>query len=127
MRRKWFCYTFFAQQPGMRNCKKLWGLILLAIIPLERSAAAPVQTIRVGFFPNITHAQALYGKATLEFEKKTGVPIKWTSFNAGPAAIESIFANAVDLTFVGPGPSINGFIKSHGEKFVIIAGGASGG
>jgi NitT/TauT family transport system substrate-binding protein len=89
--------------------------------------AAEAQRIRLGHFPNITHAQALYAKATGHFEQKIGVPIKWSSFNAGPTAIEAIFTDAIDVTFVGPNPAINGFIKSRGEKFVIIAGAASGG
>jgi len=83
--------------------------------------------VRLGFFPNITHAQALYARASGSFEKKLGNPIQWTAFNAGPAAIEALFANEIDATFVGPGPAINGYIRSHGEKFVIVAGAASGG
>src|SRR6185436_1028808 len=81
----------------------------------------------LGHFPNITHAQALYARAGGQFEQKIGVPIKWITFNAGPTAIESLFGDAIDATFVGPNPAINGFIKSRGEKFVIIAGAASGG
>jgi len=91
------------------------------------AAEGGAKELRLGYFPNITHAQALYGRATGEFEKKLGVPIKWTPFNAGPTAIESLFADAVDATFVGPSPTINGFIKSKGEKFVVVAGSASGG
>jgi NitT/TauT family transport system substrate-binding protein len=55
------------------------------------------------------------------------MPIKWSSFNAGPTAIEAIFTDAIDATFVGPSPAITGFIRSRGGKFVIIAGSASGG
>jgi len=85
------------------------------------------QELRLGFFPNITHAQALYARATGLFEKSLGAPIRWTAFNAGPSAIEALLANEIDATFIGPGPAINGYIKSHGEKFVIVAGAASGG
>ena len=83
--------------------------------------------LRLGYFPNITQAQALYARATGEFERRVGARIKWTAFNAGPTAIEALFANAVDAAFVGPGPTINGFIKSRGGKLVIVAGSASGG
>jgi NitT/TauT family transport system substrate-binding protein len=69
----------------------------------------------------------LYARATGLFEKAIGAPIQWTAFNAGPTAIEALLANEIDATFIGPGPAINGFIRSHGEKFVIIAGAASGG
>jgi NitT/TauT family transport system substrate-binding protein len=83
--------------------------------------------LRIGHFPNLTHAQALYARATGQFEKAVGIPIKWTSFNAGPSAIEALFSDAVDMTFVGPNPAINGYLKSKGAKFVIIAGATSGG
>jgi NitT/TauT family transport system substrate-binding protein len=95
-----------------------------ALLPYRADAAA---TLRLGHFPNITHAQALYARATGEFEKKIGVPIAWSSFNAGPTAVEALFGNAIDAVFIGPSPAINGYIKSRGEKFVIISGAASGG
>ena len=97
------------------------------VIPLSASAAEEARQLRLGHFPNITHAQAVYARAGGQFERKIGVPIKWSSFNAGPTAIEALFTDAIDATFVGPNPAINGFIKSRGEKFVIVAGGASGG
>jgi NitT/TauT family transport system substrate-binding protein len=83
--------------------------------------------IRVGHFPNVTHAQALYGRATGAFEKTIGRPVEWIQFNAGPSAVEALFAGAVDASYVGPNPAINGFIKSQGKSFVIVAGAASGG
>ena len=83
--------------------------------------------VRVGHFPNVTHAQALYGRATGAFEKAVGRPVEWTQFNAGPSAVEALFAGAVDASYVGPNPAINGFIKSQGKSFVIVAGAASGG
>jgi len=82
--------------------------------------------LRLGFFPNITHAQALYARATGALEK-AGLRVRWTAFNAGPTAIEALFSDAIDAAYLGPGPTINGYIKSHGEKFVVIAGSASGG
>ncbi len=90
-------------------------------------AGAEIKQLRLGHFPNLTHAQALYARANGTFEKAIGVPIKWTSFNAGPSAIEALFTDAIDMTFVGPSPTINGYLKSRGTKFVIIAGAASGG
>jgi NitT/TauT family transport system substrate-binding protein len=90
-------------------------------------SAAQGGAFRLAYFPNITHAQALYARATGEFEKAVGVPIEWISLNAGPAAVEGLFVDAIDATFIGPSPTINGYIKSKGEKFVIVAGAASGG
>ena len=92
---------------------------------LSETQAGPV--LRLGYFPNLTHAQALYAKSTGEFEKATGVAIQWVSFNAGPSAVEALFIGAIDATFIGPGPTINGYMKSKGAKFVVVAGSASGG
>ena len=89
--------------------------------------AKRVDALRLGHFPNVTHAQALWGRATGRFEKTVGVPIRWTQFNAGPSAVEALFADAIDASYVGPNPAINGFIKSQGRSFVIVAGAASGG
>jgi NitT/TauT family transport system substrate-binding protein len=115
----------------MGTLKMRWVGVILALLGgsfcPQATAAGSNEVIRIGYSPNITHAQALYAKATGAFEKQTGSAIKWVSFNAGPTAMESLFANAVDATFIGPGPTINGYLKSRGEKFVIVSGAASGG
>jgi len=107
----------------------IWNIAILIAFAMPSIVAfgANPSGIRLGYFPNITHAQALYGRASGNFEKAIGVPIEWATFNAGPTAIEAIFTGAIDATFVGPGPAINGYIKSRGEKFVIVCGAASGG
>lgn len=71
----------------------------------------------------------MVGKANGWFDKAMGseVKIQWTSFNAGPSAIEALFAGAIDLTYVGPNPAINGYVRSNGEAVRVIAGAASGG
>lgn len=111
----------------MNTVLKLSLLALSLIISFTVCSAQEARQLRLGHFPNITHGQALYARAGGQFEQKIGVPIKWSSFNAGPTAIEALFADAIDATFVGPNPAINGYLKSRGEKFVIIAGSASGG
>jgi NitT/TauT family transport system substrate-binding protein len=92
-------------------------------------AQGAANTIRVGAFPNITHAQAMVGKASGWFDKAMGpqVKVQWTSFNAGPSAIEALFAGAIDMTYVGPNPAINGYVRSNGEAVRVVAGAASGG
>lgn len=81
--------------------------------------------VRVGFFPNITHSQALVGKNQGQFQKSLGdkYPIEWKQFNAGPAEIEALLAGELDMGYIGPGPAINGYTKSKGE--IQIIGGAS--
>ncbi|MGH8719320.1 MAG: ABC transporter substrate-binding protein, partial [Burkholderiales bacterium] len=110
-----------------------WPLALLLIAGFiagcgEREGPAkPASEIRIGNFPNVTHGQAVYARATGEYEKKIGMPVRWTSFNAGPTAIEALFSEAIDATYVGPNPAINGHMKSKGQHFVIMAGASSGG
>jgi len=87
------------------------------------------KTIRIGYFPNINHAQAVIGLGNGDFQRALGndVEVKTQVFNAGPSAIEALFANQIDLTYVGPNPAINGYIKSEGKVLRIIAGASSGG
>jgi len=86
------------------------------------------QNIRVGAFPNITHAQAMVGKAQGTFEKAMApVKIDWKMFNAGPSVIEALFAGAIDMAYIGPNPAIAGYVRSDGEALRIVAGATSGG
>jgi NitT/TauT family transport system substrate-binding protein len=105
-------------------------LVMWAVLLVTMAASALAQTtVRVGAFPNITHPQAMIGKANGWFEKAMGsqVKIDWKSFNAGPSAIEALFAGAIDLTYIGPNPAINGYVRSNGEALRIVAGATSGG
>jgi NitT/TauT family transport system substrate-binding protein len=83
--------------------------------------------LRLGYFPNVTHATALVGVEKGIFAKHLGTAPKTATFNAGPAAVEALFSGAIDATFVGPNPSINAWSKSHGKAVHIISGAASGG
>ncbi len=105
------------------------GISLFFFATASAWAQSGPTTIRVGAFPNITHAQAMVGKANGFFDKAVGsqVKVQWTSFNAGPAAIEALFAGVIDMTYVGPNPAINGYVRSNGEALRVIAGAASGG
>jgi NitT/TauT family transport system substrate-binding protein len=104
----------------------IYGLLLLHGLAISGRAQT---TIRVGAFPNITHAQPMIGKANGSFEKAIGpsVKIQWTSFNAGPSAIEALFSGAIDMTYIGPNPAITGYVRSGGEALRVVAGAASGG
>src|SRR5438552_11976095 len=90
--------------------------------------------IRVGHFPNITHAQGLVahalsrqGKGWFEQRLGPGTKIEWFIYNAGPSAMEAILAKSIDLTYVGPGPALNAYTKSNGQEIRLIAGAANGG
>lgn len=97
---------------------------------INASSGARLQgTIRLGFFPNLTHAQALVGIGSGAFAQALGsdVKLETTAFNAGPAEMEALLAGDIDIGYVGPNPPINSYIKSKGQSVRIIAGAASGG
>jgi NitT/TauT family transport system substrate-binding protein len=92
------------------------------------TAAGQNTKVRVALFPNLTHSQALIGKDGGQFQEAVGKnnQIEWKVFNAGPSEIEALFAGEVDLGYIGPGPAINGCVKSGGD-LQIIAGAADAG
>jgi NitT/TauT family transport system substrate-binding protein len=121
----------------MKITRLLSALALFAMASCKPAGPAgtggPV-TIRLGHFPNITHAQALVashlsrqGKGWFEERLGAGVKIEYYVYNAGPSAMEAIFSNAIDLTYVGPNPVLNAYGKSRGEEVRVVAGAATGG
>ncbi|MFL6528296.1 MAG: ABC transporter substrate-binding protein [Chthoniobacterales bacterium] len=96
--------------------------------------AADENVIRVGHFPNVTHAQGLVahaltrqGKGWFEERLGAGTKIEWFVYNAGPSAMEAVFAKSIDLTYVGSAPALNAYTKANGEEIRLIAGAANGG
>ncbi|MEU2161097.1 aliphatic sulfonate ABC transporter substrate-binding protein [Streptomyces chengbuensis] len=85
-------------------------------------------TVRIGYFPNLTHATALVGVQEGLIQKELGgTRIAPQTFNAGPSEIEALNGGSLDIGFIGPSPSINGYVKSQGKNLRIISGSASGG
>src|SRR6185503_19469043 len=86
-------------------------------------------TLRLGYFPNVTHAAAIAGVEKGIFADKLGsdVNFKTSIYNAGGAATEALFSGAIDATYIGPSPAINAFAKSKGEALRIVAGATSAG
>lgn len=84
--------------------------------------------VNVGYFNNITHAQALMMKAEGTLDKTLGddVSVKWTAFNAGPAEVEALFSGDIDIGYIGPVPAISANVKSKGDV-VIISSATKGG
>ncbi len=96
--------------------------------------AGGLPVLRIGFFPNITHAQALVGYHETQtkaaagwFETRTGAKIEWYAFNAGPSAIEALLTGSIDVTYVGPNPVINGYTRTKGADIRVLSGAARGG
>jgi len=107
------------------------GLILTFTIgiTLNSSDDSNETKLRIAYFPNIGHAIPIVGMEKNFFETGVGnaTKIETRVFDSGPQAIESLFANSVDLAYVGPGPAINGFLNSENNNVKILAGAASGG
>jgi len=107
--------------------------LLLVLVAISSSLAAKT-ILRVGYFPNVTHAQGVIGKTLTAqqkgwFEERLGpeVEIQWFAYNAGPSAMEAVFAGSIDLTYVGPSPALNAYVRSKGEEIRVVAGSARGG
>ncbi|MGW5733967.1 MULTISPECIES: aliphatic sulfonate ABC transporter substrate-binding protein [Streptomyces] len=84
--------------------------------------------VKIGYFPNLTHATALVGDQEGLFQKELGATkAKYTQFNAGPSEIEALNSKSIDIGWIGPSPAINGYTKSQGKNLRIIGGSASGG
>jgi NitT/TauT family transport system substrate-binding protein len=93
----------------------------------EGGPTSPATELRLGYFPNITHASAVYGVASGVYQQQLGsTKLSTQTFNAGPAAVEALFAGSIDATYIGPGPSVNAFLRSRGDV-VLVAGATSGG
>jgi NitT/TauT family transport system substrate-binding protein len=93
-----------------------------------KRVAAGGGTVRLGFFPNITHAPALIALEQGNFTRALApFTVEPKAFNAGPEAMEALFAGALDAVYVGPAPAINAYLRSKGEVLVVVAGAAQDG
>jgi sulfonate transport system substrate-binding protein len=113
-----------------------WRVSCLLVLCLLRvpGEAAEKTVLRVGHFPNITHAQGVIahglsrqGKGWFEERLGPNVELQWFVYNAGPSAMEAILAKSIHMTYVGPNPAINAHLRARGEEIRIVAGACSGG
>jgi len=102
---------------------------VLTLVACGGPSAGLEGVVRVGYFPNITHSQAILGLARGDFAEALGpdVSIQPILFNAGPSVIEALYAGEVDIAYIGPNPAVTGFVNSGGEALRIVAGATSGG
>src|SRR5918911_367191 len=118
------------------------GISLFPSTTTSNNINSQSKTLKIGYFPNLNHAQAVIGlQQQGDFQKmlnansnsnnntNTNVAIKIEHyvFTAGPSAIEALYAGQIDASYVGPNPAINGYLASHGQEFRIVSGAASGG
>jgi NitT/TauT family transport system substrate-binding protein len=111
------------------------GIVVLASIGIivsviyQSGQSEQENKIRVAFFPTVSHLVPIVGMETGILADGLGnqILIEPKIFDSGPQVIEAMFANSVDLAYIGPGPVINGFLKSEKHDVKILAGAASGG
>jgi NitT/TauT family transport system substrate-binding protein len=114
-----------------------WAFVIAAVLSAALLApatagAVPKQgggTLRLGYFPNVTHATALVGVEGGLFKEKLGnnVELDTSTFNAGPQVVEAVISGALDASYIGPNPAINAYAQSGGEAIRIVSGATSGG
>lgn len=116
----------------MKQMKEmLLGCILvIAVFALMGcgSSSEKASEVNIGYFNNVTHAQALMMKSEKSLEKSYGTAIKvnWTAFNAGPAEVEALFSGDIDIGYIGPVPAISANVKSDGD-IVVLSSATKGG
>lgn len=130
--------------PGRRFLAAASSLMLLALLAsgckddasskveggsaTQPAPAAPLSQLKVGYFANLSHAQAVLGVASGEFaEAIRPTELKTQVFNAGPSLIEALNAKEIDIGYVGPGPALNAHLKGRGETIRVISGAAANG
>lgn len=97
---------------------------------VQRTSAAetakdsgPAKELRLGYFPNVTHAPALIGMDKGFFAKNLGTTkISPAQFNAGPNEVSALLGGSLDAAFIGSGPAINAYSKSGGDAVRLVAG-----
>ena len=108
--------------------RRLSAALLTGLLIAACGGGSGEPTLRLGYFPNITHAAALVGVDDGIFARQLGATkLEPFTFNAGPAAIEALLSGSLDASYVGPNPAINAYVKSRGDAVRIVAGATSGG
>ncbi len=106
---------------------RLAAVLVLAAATACSRGRSDARAFRLGYFPNVTHAQALVGVADGTFARALGGRLETKAFNAGPAAMEALVSGDLDATYVGPGPAVIAYLRTRGEALRVVAGAASGG
>lgn len=96
--------------------------------PAAAQSKGAAAEVRLGYFPNVTHAAALIGVEKGLFSKELGnTKLTTQTFNAGPDEVNALLGESLDIAYIGSGPAINAYAKSKGEAVKLIAGATSGG
>ncbi len=109
----------------MRKITKQIGIMTMAALALTGLSGCgkkeEAKEVNIGYFNNVTHAQALYMKAEGTLAEALGddVSVTWTAFNAGPAEVEALFSGDIDIGYIGPVPAITANVRSDGDVSIL--------
>jgi NitT/TauT family transport system substrate-binding protein len=117
-----------------RACLLLLPVLVLAVAGLfliagcDDAKAGNYPVVRLGYFANLTHAQAVLGVASGDYQRAIApATLETKVFNAGPSLVEAMLAGEIDIGYVGPGPAIAGFTATSGRGLKVISGAAANG
>ena len=111
----------------MKRTTLLALTLATSLLTLGVSSAQKATTVRIGIFPNVTHAAGLIAIDQKFFEKELGAGVKLEvrEFANGSQVNEAFAAGAIDFSYVGPGPAMNSFMR--GVPIQVISAAASAG
>jgi len=108
------------------------GLVVGLFLTTTANVGASVRrqeadTVRLGYFPNVTHAPALVGLEEGFFEDALGdATLEPKLFNAGPDVVTALLSDSLDISYIGPNPTVSAYNQSDGAV-QVVSGAASGG
>ncbi len=103
------------------------ALLASACSSSEQKSEGSEDVLRLGLFPNLTHAPGYVGLEEGLFEQTLpGVDVQVTYFNSGSDAGAAILSGSIDATYIGPGPATALYLESEGGV-AIVSGVTSGG
>lgn len=117
---------------GVRRFAAVAACAAAALLAACGDRGERADLLRLGHFPNLTHAQALVARHRARggdawLDRQLGVTVEWRVYNAGPGAMEALLSGELDATWVGPNPALNAHVRSRGEEVRVVAGATWGG
>jgi NitT/TauT family transport system substrate-binding protein len=93
----------------------------------KETAGKPADTVKLGYFPNLTHMAAIVGLEKGFFQEELGdqITLKTQTFPNGGLFMEAMSTGQIDFGYVGPGPAMNNYLKNPAHQ--LLAGAVNGG
>lgn len=80
--------------------------MLLAMVVAGCGGSGPADSVRVGFFLNVTHGPALIGLQREFADGLAGLPVEEQVFASGPEEVSALLGGSLDAGYMGPGPYV---------------------